>query len=135
MMKRNALFFGLGIAIVTFACSSATSASRTGTTDCGGFKDKCQAGQHCDNLTCVTGCLTDNNCPEGQPCGQDGTCSNGASAPPPSSPCERLAQFDTQCTAASLPSKAYRCSSSTPPATGCKLHPDQVQYPNGYCCP
>jgi len=39
---------------------------RSGTTSCG--IQNCESGQHCYNMVCVDGCLSDNNCASNQAC-------------------------------------------------------------------
>jgi hypothetical protein len=51
--------------------SSTTGGSeRTGVTECG--IQQCSAGQHCDNLICQNGCLSDDNCAANQTCAKEG---------------------------------------------------------------
>lgn len=46
--------------------SGGGTTARTGTTECAGLT--CSAGQYCDNLLCINGCLSDDNCTSTQVC-------------------------------------------------------------------
>lgn len=48
------------------SASSGGSSGHKGETQCGGVT--CQPGQYCDNIACLNGCLSGNNCGENQSC-------------------------------------------------------------------
>jgi hypothetical protein len=80
-MKLFSVVFPTILGIALFACASSkpsdsggTGTGRTGVTTCGGVQ--CQAGQYCENISCVNGCLSDNNCAGNQACVKSATSSS-----------------------------------------------------------
>jgi hypothetical protein len=72
---------------------SSGSGGGDGSTTCG--VQNCAAGQHCQTLVCVNGCLTDDNCASNQTCADIddmthiGTCRNQAAAKDCDAFCEK----------------------------------------------
>ena len=132
------------------ACGSSSSGASKGSTQCG--TQTCSPGNYCEDARfdrCSTGCASEVNCSDGETCvkgsGQDtGSCRATAPAPTqaptstqsPAGECSKMPAFDSSCSGAGLPPKAYKCPvSAAAPQSQCVAAPDQKTYPGGWCCP
>jgi hypothetical protein len=93
-----------------------------GFTDCG--VQRCQPGQHCNNLVCVNGCASDVNCASGQTC-QDidadlrtGTC-QGSSVPPPTKDCDAYCAKAAACQSPTVSMCEQECAGFSSECVAC----------------
>ncbi len=144
---RRASFVSIAlvVALGTGACGSSSPTDDAGTqqtegrkgyTQCAG--ETCNPGTYCD-IFCNPGCASVTNCADGETCEKSGSSKTGtckATTSVPTSECSKMPGFDTSCSGAGLPPKAYKCPvGGAAPQTQCVAAPNQKTYPGGWCCP
>ncbi len=117
------------------AGTSSSSGGSTGTTTCGA--QQCEAGQHCENLLCVNGCLTDSNCASNQTC-QDinadtsiGTCKNNATTP--TKDCNALCEKAQACQDPNAAQCMQLCTAASAECVQCLINSNCGEGCDGVC--